>query len=90
VLSKIGYQPSAFSYQPRKGIRKNKAQGELISGQNGQIMICVNLPLIFLFRVAIFDPLSSILDSILYCSLPVFLFLLADSCPLLTDSWFLF
>jgi len=70
VLSKIGYQPSAFSYQPRKGISKNKAQGELISGQNGQLMICVNLPLIFLFRVAIFDPLSSILDSILYCSLP--------------------
>jgi len=29
-----------------------------------------NLRLIFLFRVAIFDPQSAILGSILYCSLP--------------------
>jgi len=33
-------------------------------------LIGVNLRLIFLFCVAIFDPQSSILGSILYCSLP--------------------
>jgi len=42
-LQETSYQLSAVSYQPRKGIRKNKAQGELISGQYGQIMICVCL-----------------------------------------------
>ena len=70
VLSVKQNRLSAVSFQPRQGISKNKAQGELISGQNGQIMICINLQLIFLFRVAIFALQSSILGSILYCSLP--------------------